>query len=60
MKLKVLASIYLEIRLYMIVDCDLYVKRGTLQMAAQDPNVMISRVVNHLQLKLSVSAIHIL
>jgi hypothetical protein len=33
-------------------DCDLYVKSATLQMTAQDPNVMIARVFNHLPLAL--------
>jgi hypothetical protein len=27
--------------------CDLYVKSATLQMTAQDPNVMIAKVFNH-------------
>jgi exonuclease III len=33
-------------------DCDLYVKQATLQMTAQDPNVMIARIFNHLPLAL--------
>jgi hypothetical protein len=33
-------------------DCDLYVKKSTLQMTSQDPNVMIARVFNHLPLAL--------
>jgi hypothetical protein len=36
-------------------DCDLYVKSATLQMTAQDPNVMIARVFNHLPLALKLS-----
>jgi hypothetical protein len=35
--------------------CDLYVKSSTLQMTAQDPNVMIARVFNHLPLALKLS-----
>jgi hypothetical protein len=36
----------------MVHDCDLDVKKSTLQMTAQDPNVMIARVFNHLLLAL--------
>jgi hypothetical protein len=35
--------------------CDLYVKSATLQMTAQDPNIMIARVFNHLPLALKLS-----
>jgi hypothetical protein len=36
-------------------DCDLFVKRATLQMTAQDPNVMIARVFNHLPLAIKLN-----
>jgi hypothetical protein len=36
-------------------DCDLFVKKSTLQMTAQDPNVMIARVFNHLPLALKMN-----
>jgi hypothetical protein len=36
-------------------DCDLHVKSSTLQMTAQDPNVMIARVFNHLPLALKMN-----
>jgi Reverse transcriptase (RNA-dependent DNA polymerase) len=36
-------------------DCDLYVKKATLQMTAQNPSVMIAKVFNHLPLALKES-----
>jgi hypothetical protein len=36
-------------------DCDLFVKKSTLQMTAQDPSVMIARVLDHLPLALKMN-----
>jgi hypothetical protein len=48
-------SVVYRTRNRIVHDCDLYVKKSTLQMTAQDPNVMIARVFNHLPLALKMN-----
>jgi hypothetical protein len=55
-----LATEYPNSRVYnnrnrIVHDCDLFVKKFTLKMTAQDPNVMIARVFDHLPLALKMN-----
>jgi hypothetical protein len=48
-------SLVFKTRNRIVHDCDLYVKNSTLQMTAQEPNVMIARAFNHLPLAIKLN-----